>query len=507
MRDARFSVEPAATVLQHAAGEALAVIGRREQLRSQRVLEMLPPELAAPLPALLARLEPGDAAVSTTLWLTGDQPARDASRTPAQPIHVAVGVLPDRASRHDAPGRPDQVEALARSFVAQASAFSSGATLRLLVAAHDADEALAAATAVARAVPRYSRKSEAHAIQVVLGVCSETQEPPDAATLDVLCDAVREAGRLQDMPADALHTDAFVAEARALADAVGARCTVIRGIELEERGFGGLWGVGRGAARPPALVVLSHEPAAPKPGITPQTLAWVGKGIVYDSGGLSLKTNAELAGMKGDMGGAASVLSAFGAAARLAAPHRIHALLCIAENAIGPHAMRVDDILTLYSGKTVEIRNTDSEGRLVLGDGVAYAARHLAPDVVVDMATLTGGAVVATGKRHAAIVCNDEALEAQVIRAGRAVGDLVHPLPYCPELFRAELSSDLADLCNYARDPTNANAGCAAQFVAEHLAGFDGPWLHVDMEGPSRSADGRGTGFGVGLLLRTFGCL
>jgi probable aminopeptidase NPEPL1 len=246
------------------------------------------------------------------------------------------------------------------------------------------------------------------------------------------------------------------------------------------------------------LVVLSYAP----PGAA-RTLAWVGKGIVYDTGGLSLKTKEGMPGMKGDMGGAAAVLGAFAAAVRLGVPARIHALLCVAENAIGPAAIRPDDIITLYSGRTVEINNTDAEGRLVLGDGVAWAVKHLRPDVLVDLATLTGAQLVATGKRHAGVVCNDEELEAAAVRAGRASGDLVHPLPYVPEFFRREFKSDVADLKNSVKDRSNAQSSCAAQFIAEHLGGYDGPWLHVDLAGPSANGE-RGTGFGVALLLTLF---
>jgi probable aminopeptidase NPEPL1 len=157
-------------------------------------------------------------------------------------------------------------------------------------------------------------------------------------------------------------------------------------------------------------------------------------------------------------------------------------------------------VITLYSGRTVEVNNTDAEGRLVLGDGVAYASRQLAPDVIIDLATLTGAQLIATGRRHAAVVCNDEALEAAAVRAGRLSGDLVHPLPYCPEFYAREFESKVADMKNSVKDRENAQSSCAAQFVAEHLAGYTGPWLHVDLAGPATAGE-RGTGFGVGLLL------
>ena len=202
-----------------------------------------------------------------------------------------------------------------------------------------------------------------------------------------------------------------------------------------------------------------------------------------------------------DCGGAAAMLATFSSAVRAGATQRLHLVCCLAENAIGPGALRNDDIITLYSGKTVEINNTDAEGRLVLGDGVAYATKHLSPHLVIDMATLTGAQLVATGKRHAAIVANSAAVEAAAVAAGLASGDLVHPLPYAPEFFRSEFASKVADMRNSVKDRSNAQSSCAANFVAEHLAAdYTGGWLHVDMAGPAWAAD-RGTGYGVALLL------
>lgn len=143
--------------------------------------------------------------------------------------------------------------------------------------------------------------------------------------------------------------------------------------------------------------------------------------------------------MKMDLGGAAACLGAFSAAVRLGCARPLHAILCCAENAIGPSSYRNDDVITLLSGKSVEINNTDAEGRLVLGDGVAFASQTL-PNLglLIDVATLTGAQMVATGKRHAGIVCSSESIEARAVAAGKRSGDLVHPLPYAPEFFRSE---------------------------------------------------------------------
>jgi probable aminopeptidase NPEPL1 len=178
-------------------------------------------------------------------------------------------------------------------------------------------------------------------------------------------------------------------------------------------------------------------------------------------------------------------------------------VLCLAENAVGPDSVRPDDVLTLYSGKTVEVNNTDAEGRLVLGDGVAWAVRRLDPSVIVDMATLTGAQMTATGRRHAAIICNDADLERRTLEAGRLSGDLAHPLPHCPEFFRKEFKSKIADMKNSVADRANAQSSCAAQFVHNHVAPWTGPWLHVDIAGPASSME-RATGYGVALLLTLF---
>jgi len=210
-------------------------------------------------------------------------------------------------------------------------------------------------------------------------------------------------------------------------------------------------------------------------------------------------------GMKRDMAATAAMLAAFECAVRgqWCTTQSLHCLLCLAENAVGPWATRPDDIHTLYSGKTVEINNTDAEGRLVLSDGLAYAAKTLNPNVMIDMATLTGAQGIATGKRHAAIYCNDDDLECTVVKAGKLSGDLVHPVPYCPEFFRAEFNSKVADMKNSVQNRSNAQPSCAAQFIGNHISDFldnGGKWVHIDMASPGEEAE-RATGYGVALLL------
>ena len=196
------------------------------------------------------------------------------------------------------------------------------------------------------------------------------------------------------------------------------------------------------------------------------------------------------------------MLGAFAVLARHKVPGRLSLLLCLAENAIGPHAYKPDDVLTLHSGKTVEINNTDAEGRLLLADGCSYAARVLGADVVLDAATLTGAQGVATGDLHAAVVSNDEAVEAALLAAGRASGDLCWPLPFAPEFYRSEFQSPIADMRNSVKNRNNAQASCAGEFVHWHLDGTNARWGHVDLAFPAFRGD-RGTGFGVALFVET----
>ncbi|MCB9735620.1 MAG: leucyl aminopeptidase family protein [Deltaproteobacteria bacterium] len=480
----RFHASPDA-LAEHA---ALVVAGRAARLRDDDVAAILPAAAKELLPAMLESLRPGDGCAATTTWLPGSPPRK-----------LTLVARSEKSSRHNSPGRPD---ALGAGLAGRDGKGRTG----VLIALDDPSHAVAAAVALARAYPSYSLRSskkkpapgEERALDVAF-VAPGGVAPAEVERAAIVAEAARRAGALVDMPTSELNTTAFVAIAREVAAEVGAEITVIDGAALVEGGFGGLEGVGRAAEHGPALVHLTWAPE----GAAGRTV-WVGKGIVYDTGGLSLKGKADMPGMKGDMGGAAAVLEAFRAAALLGSKARLDALLCLAENAVGPRSVRPDDVLTMYSGRRVEVNNTDAEGRLVLADGVAYAVKHLAPEVIVDLATLTGAQLIATGRKHAAIVCNDDDLEARAVAAGKASGDLVHPLPYVPEFFREEFKSRVADLKNSVKDRMNAQSSCAAQFIAEHLGDYAGKWLHVDIAGPSTAKE-RGTGFGVALLLDLIG--
>ncbi|XP_031228785.1 probable aminopeptidase NPEPL1 isoform X3 [Mastomys coucha] len=349
-------------------------------------------------------------------------------------------------------------------------------------------------------VSRHNSPSAAHFITRLVRTCL-----PPGTHRCILCltnatEGVRLAARIVDTPCNEMNTDIFLEEISQVGMELGITPTIIRDEQLKTKGFGGIYGVGKAALHPPALAVLSHTPD----GAT-QTIAWVGKGIVYDTGGLSIKGKTTMPGMKRDCGGAAAILGAFRAAIKQGFKDNLHAVFCLAENAVGPNATRPDDIHLLYSGKTVEINNTDAEGRLVLADGVSYACKDLGADIIVDMATLTGAQGIATGKYHAAVLTNSAEWEAACVKAGRKCGDLVHPLVYCPELHFSEFTSAVADMKNSVADRDNSPSSCAGLFIASHI-GFDWPgvWVHLDIAAPVHAGE-RATGFGVALLLALFG--
>jgi probable aminopeptidase NPEPL1 len=416
-----------------------------------------------------------------------------------------VVALPPSVSRHNTPSR-------AHSITKIVSASTSGLDEYFVIVCEKSD-VFASAVAVARAFPLYNRKSSKDnetqgpvvTVEFLIaskdgGVGTEELSIQELSLLESTGFAVRNAARIVDIPCSEMHTDQFVQEALQIAEKLGITPTIIRGEDLNKQGFGGIYGVGKAAAHPPALVVLSHRPPGAK-----KTVAWVGKGIVFDTGGLSIKDKTGMCGMKRDCGGASGILNAFYVAVKEGFKENLHAVLCLAENAVGPLSTRPDDILTMYSKKTVEINNTDAEGRLVLSDGVVYAKEDLKADIILDMATLTGAQGIATGKYHAALLTNSEDWETAGMKAGKNSGELVFPIVFAPELHFPEFNSVIADMKNSVKDRSNAQSSCAGLFILSHL-GFDFPgvWMHVDIAFPAEIGD-RATGYGVALLNTLFG--
>ncbi|WP_246657699.1 leucyl aminopeptidase family protein [Arthrobacter yangruifuii] len=323
-----------------------------------------------------------------------------------------------------------------------------------------------------------------------------------AARAAVTARAVWTARDLTNIPADTATPEWIAEQARSLAGSSALTVRVRAEDELRAGGFGGLLAVGSGSEHPPRLVEVTYQPD----GADLPHVVLVGKGITFDSGGISLKPRDAMMTMKTDMAGAAAVLAVAEAAASLKLPVKVTAVLALAENAIGAASYRPADVVTTYNGTTVEVGNTDAEGRMVLADALAYAAAELAPDVLVDVATLTGAAALGLGMHHAALFGNAPGLLARLEEAGRTSGDAVWQLPLVAE-YADVLDSDIADVSHIA--PVKAKFGAGAIVAALFLERFTGgvPWAHVDIAGPSRATkDSRevtkgATGFGVRLLL------
>jgi len=353
--------------------------------------------------------------------------------------------------------------------------------------------------AIAKSFPLFSMKSnEKKSSKIHVVFCrkngSFVDDSKQLKAAESVAYGVQLAARLVDSHPELMTTTRFAEEVETLVSQ-NAKVSLKQLIGEELQAFGGLYAVGKAATCPPRLILLEYD------GGGEETVALVGKGIVYDTGGLSLKSKTGMCGMKHDMGGGAGVLAGFFAAVELKVTKKVHCILCLAENAIGPTSFRNDDILSMYSGKTVEVNNCDAEGRLVLADGVAWATKHIKNlDLVVDMATLTGSQLVATGKKHAGVLASDEDVEKRAVSSGLHSGDLCFPLLYYPALME-EFRSEVADMKNSVKDRSNAQTSCAGHFIESHLDdSYCGGWLHVDMAGPGSDGE-RATGYGVGLVL------
>eukprot|EP00297_Palpitomonas_bilix_P024593 CAMPEP_0113901922 /NCGR_PEP_ID=MMETSP0780_2-20120614/21535_1 /TAXON_ID=652834 /ORGANISM="Palpitomonas bilix" /LENGTH=488 /DNA_ID=CAMNT_0000894613 /DNA_START=35 /DNA_END=1501 /DNA_ORIENTATION=- /assembly_acc=CAM_ASM_000599 len=413
-------------------------------------------------------------------------------------IAMTFSCIPSTAHRHNSSYRAYEVRQALKS-----NAFkTSNSTLILVV--RNTDEAYAGCVSAAGAYHSYDMHGSKQGVKASLdvGFVGADLNEADVKRCQLGFECTNSAAALVDAPCNYVNTVFMVKKAIEVADEVGipeAQRVVIQGEELKEKGFGGLYGVGKAAEFPPALVVLSYLPENAE-----KTVAWVGKGIVYDTGGLSIKSKTGMPGMKDDMGGSAAVLMAFRHAVLNGAKTAIHAILCLAENSVAANATRPDDIHTLYSGKTVEINNTDAEGRLVMADGVAYAAKHLNPDVIIDIATLTGAQAVALGKNWGAIMTDDDDLEARAVEVGKKCGNMVFPIPFAPELLFSEFESKVADFKNSVQSRNNCQCSCAGLFMHANLPeDYKGAFCHFDIAAPA-FIDERGTGFGVALLSSLF---
>lgn len=336
-------------------------------------------------------------------------------------------------------------------------------------------------------------------------VATSTAAAEGTARGQVIAASIGKARDLVNGPAN-LITPTFVAQfaqdiARELADR-GVSCTVLEREDCEKLGMGCYLAVARGSVQPPKFVHLQYTPK----GQTRGRVCLVGKGVTFDSGGLSLKPSDGMMGMKMDMGGAAAVLCALEAAARLGLPWEVHAIVAATENMIDGNAYRLGDVLTASNGKTVEIDNTDAEGRLTLADALTYAGK-LQPTYLLDFATLTGACIVALGPHIAGVMSKDDELVTQWVAAGERVGEEMWRLPL-PDALKDQLKSPIADMRN-----TGDRAGgaiTAGLFLSEFTAGQR--WMHVDIAGPAMikkpfgvCGEEGGSGFPVATILEFLG--
>jgi leucyl aminopeptidase len=300
----------------------------------------------------------------------------------------------------------------------------------------------------------------------------------------VVVDAVSWARDLVNTPAGDLPPAELGRQAQAMAKADGLTCKVWTEAELKKRGFGGILGVGQGSVNPPRLIELSYTGAAKSS--TP--IALTGKGIAFDSGGLSIKDAKGMESMKIDMGGAASILATMKAIARLKPKINVIAAIPSAENMPSGSAQKPGDVITHYGGKTSEVLNTDAEGRLILADALALLAEKK-PACIIDTATLTGACMIALGTDITGAMGNDDALVDEIVNAGRSTGDWIWPLPLHKD-YRRLIDSNVADIKNIG--DRWGGAITAAWFLAEFVG--DVPWVHLDIAGPAFSEKGHDLG-------------
>ncbi|MDP9228766.1 MAG: leucyl aminopeptidase [Actinomycetota bacterium] len=317
----------------------------------------------------------------------------------------------------------------------------------------------------------------------------------DAETARVATEAANRARELQDLPGNVVTPTYLADHAEGLASEHEALSVEVMDREqMVERGMGGLEAVSRGSDEPPKLITMRLEGPGP-------LLALVGKGVTFDSGGISIKPSAAMHEMKMDMSGAAAVLEATGAIAELGLPINLLTVVPATENMPSGHAIKPGDIITQLNGKTVEVNNTDAEGRLILADALCYAV-ELGAERLIDLATLTGAVLIALGSTYAALISNDDALAAEVLEAGESSGEIAWRLPLHPE-YKELTKGSAADLTN-ASAKRKAGTIYAASFLEEFVD--DRPWAHLDIAGTAwdvgREYVGKGpTGYGVRLLV------
>ena len=424
-------------------------------------------------------------------------------------VGEACAVPADDGSTVIAVGMGTREEVSAETFRRAGAAFAkaawsdSRAAIAVLDAAGELDRGVAAqalAEGAVLAAYRFTKyKSQARPSKleslVIVGRGAKVQTGTERGSR--IAGAVALARDLVNEPAGAMTPSRLADVAVEIAEREGLDITVLDEVAIAAEGLGGLEGVAQGSDQPPRLIELVYDPPGAR-----GTVALVGKGITFDSGGLSLKTADGMETMKTDMSGAAAVLATMSVLPAVRAKVKVIGILPTTENMPSGHAIKPGDVLKIRNGKTVEVLNTDAEGRLVLADGLSLAV-EAGVDAIVDLATLTGACMVALGRTIAGLMGNNDAWIEEVEDAAERAGEKVWPLPL-PDEYRKKIDSEVADIKNTGGD-RYGGALTAGLFLKEFVA--DVPWVHLDIAGPARSEEDDAytpkgaSGFGVRTLV------
>ncbi|MDQ1626721.1 MAG: leucyl aminopeptidase [Actinomycetota bacterium] len=397
------------------------------------------------------------------------------------PVVVAVGLGPAPQSKGEA---TYDEETLRRAAGTAARALAGSARVGLALPASTVGEIAAVAEGALlgayayrsyRVASKADHKDPVDAFTLLTGSARDRAAKKAVDRAHTLVSAVHLARDLVNTPPSDLPPAVFADEASKAAKDAGLSVEVLDEKALRKAGYGGILGVGQGSSRPPRLVKISYRSGRGK-----KHLALVGKGITFDSGGLSLKPSSAMEWMKADMGGAAAVIAAVTAVARLGLDVNVTAWAPMAENMPSGTAQRPSDVLRIYGGKTVEVLNTDAEGRLILADALVRASED-SPDLIVDVATLTGAQLVALGSRTSAIMANDDDLRTAVYEAAKGAGEQMWPMPL-PEELRASMDSSVADIANMG---DKYGGMLVAGLFLRDFVGEGLRWAHLDIAGPA----------------------
>lgn len=485
---------------------SLAPRGYHSDVKLPRLVSSDQPAALIESDALIVGVAPGP---DNTLTIVGDV-LGDAHRLW---LERAAATMGNRGGRDDCTVLPAPEGCQSATVVLVGLGDGEVTTARLRYAAGNAARAAGPVSHVTIALPAVdSAAAQAVTEGALLGGYRVTakkkpSEDPEWSTLTVVGardDAALHAGLvvaesvfwvrdLVNTPPNELYPESFYAEVSAAMKGLPVEIEVFDEHQLAEGGFGGIVGVGGGSTRPPRLVALRYRPDD-----AIGHIALVGKGITFDSGGLSLKPAAAMVGMKYDMTGAATVSGVMRAVASLSAPVALTVWLCLAENMPSGSAQRPGDVITIRGGTTVEVLNTDAEGRLVLADGLQAASEEF-PDLIIDVATLTGAARIALGERYAGLM-GDSPATALLEQAAQSAGELVWTMPL-PDELRKGLNSDVADIANVATGSSLGGMLVAGLFLKEFVGPRPGqspdddsattiPWAHLDIAGPASNTAG-----------------